>query len=125
MASALTLWVTFVPCFVFVFLGARLVERLQSNTSLSGALAAITASVVGVVANLAAGFALHVIFHDHTPLRIGPTAIDVPIASSIDLAALMLAVLACICLFRLKLGALRTLGIVAGAGLALRLATII
>ena len=124
-ASALTLWVTFLPCFVFVFLGAPLVERLQSNKSLSGALAAITASVVGVVANLAVWFALHVIFHDHTPLRIGPVAIEIPIAASIDLAALMLAVLAGICLFRLKLGVLRTLGIVAGAGLALRLATVI
>jgi chromate transporter len=61
-ASALTLWVTFVPCFAFVFLGAPLVERLQANKALSGVLAAITAAVVGVIANLALWFGLRVLF---------------------------------------------------------------
>jgi chromate transporter len=120
--SVLTLWCTFAPCFVFVFLGAPVIERLQSNVALSGALAAITASVVGVVGNLAVWFALHVVFRDHTATRLGFSTIDVPVASSIDLAALALSVLAAICLFRLKLGVLRTLGIAAAAGLVLRLA---
>jgi chromate transporter len=60
-ASVLTLWVTFLPCFTFVFLGAPLLERLQGNRKLSGALSAVTAAVVGVIANLAVWFALHVL----------------------------------------------------------------
>jgi chromate transporter len=121
-ASVLTLWVTFTPCFAFVFLGAPLIERLQSNPALSGALAAITASVVGVIANLAVWLALHVLFRDHAALNLGALTIDLPIFSSIDLAALALAALAAVCLFRLKLGVLQTLGITAAAGLILRLA---
>ena len=120
--SVLTLWCTFAPCFVFVFLGAPIVETLQSKVSLSGALAAITASVVGVIGNLAVWFALLVLFRDHTATRLGWATIDVPVVSSIDLAALALAVLAAVCLFRLKLGVLRTLGIAAAAGLVVRLA---
>lgn len=121
-ASALTLWVTFAPCFAFVFLGAPLVERLQSNPALSGALAAVTASVVGVIANLAVWFALHVLFRDHVALNAGPLAIDVPVLASVDAAALALAVLAATCLFPLKRGVLQTLGVTALAGLALHFA---
>ena len=120
--SVLTLWCTFAPCFVFVFLGAPIIEKLQSNVSLSGALAAITASVVGVVGNLAVWFALQVVFRSHNPVRLGFATIDVPVPASIDLAALALAVLAAVCLFKLKLGVLKTLGITAAAGLAVRLA---
>jgi chromate transporter len=121
-ASALTLWVTFAPCFAFVFLGAPVIERLQSNASLAGALAAVTASVVGVIANLAVWFALHVLFRNHAALGVGPFTIDLPVLASVDLAALALAICAAICLFRLKRGVLQTLGITALAGLILRLA---
>ena len=120
-ASVLVLWVTFAPCFMFVFLGAPLIERLQQNRALAGALAAITAAVVGVVANLAVWFALRVLFRDQQTLQAGPVALDVPVLGSIDLAALALAALAAVCLFRFKIGLLRTLGITAAAGLALRL----
>jgi chromate transporter len=119
-SSVLTLWVTFAPCFAFVFLGAPLIERLQANTALSGALAAVTASVVGVVANLAVWFALHVLFRDHGALRVGPVALDLPVLTSIDLVALALAAIAAGCLFQLKLGVLRTLGITAALGLVAR-----
>jgi chromate transporter len=119
--SLLTLWVTFAPCFAFVFLGAPLIERLQESKALAGALAAITAAVVGVVANLAIWFALRVLFHDHVAMRIGPVALDVPILTSLDIAAAALAGLAALCLFRFKLGVLRTLGITAAAGLAVKL----
>jgi chromate transporter len=119
-SSVLTLWVTFAPCFVFVFMGAPLVERLQSHTALTGALAAVTASVVGVVSNLAVWFALHVLFREHGAFRLGPAVFDLPVASSIDLAAVALAVIAAVCLFRLKLGVLRTLGITAALGLVAR-----
>ena len=122
LSSVLTLWATFAPCFVFVFLGAPLVERLASNKALSGALAAVTSAVVGVVANLAVWFALHVVFRDHTAFRAGPVAIDLPIPASIDLAALALAAVAAFCLFRIKLGVLRTLGIAAGLGVIVRMA---
>jgi chromate transporter len=120
--SILTLWVTFAPCFTFVFLGAPFIERLQSNRALSGALAVITASVVGVVGNLAVWFALQVLFRDHGTLDAGPVTINSPVLTSIDVAALALAVVAAICLFGLKRGVLQTLGITAAAGLALRLA---
>ncbi len=119
--SILTLWVTFAPCFVFVFLGAPLIERLASNRALSGALAAVTAAVVGVVGNLAVWFALHVVFHDHVPLRAGPMSVDLPVLASVDLAALVLAAVAALCLFRLKLGVLKTLGITAALGVLVRL----
>jgi chromate transporter len=121
-ASVLTLWVTFAPCFAFVFLGAPLVERLRSNQSLSGALAAVTASVVGVIANLAVWFALHVLFRDHTELGAGSLTFDLPVLTSVDRVALALAALAAVCLFYLKRGVLQTLGITALAGLVLRLA---
>jgi chromate transporter len=119
-SSLLTLWVTFAPCFVFVFMGAPLVERLQSHTALTGALAAVTASVVGVVSNLAVWFALHVLFREHGAFKLGPVAFDLPVPSRIDLAAVALAAIAAVCLFRLKLGVLRTLGITAALGLVAR-----
>ena len=118
-ASVLTLWVTFAPCFAFVFLGAPLVERLQANRALSGALAAITATVVGVVANLALWFALRVLFQELRPISLGPLAVEMPVPVSLDPVALALAVLAAVCLFRLKLGVVRVLGVTAAAGVAL------
>lgn len=121
-ASVLTLWVTFAPCFAFVFLGAPLVERLQANRALSGALAAITAAVVGVVANLALWFALRVLFRELRPVSLGPLAVELPVPASLDLVALALAALAAVCLFRLKLGVVRVLGVTAAAGVALHFA---
>ena len=121
-ASALTLWVTFAPCFAFVLLGAPLVERLQANRVLSGALAAITAAVVGVIANLALWFGLRVLFRALQPVRLGPLAFELPVPASLDPAALALTALAALCLFRLRLGVPGVLGVVAAAGLLLRLA---
>ena len=121
-ASVLVLWVTFAPCFAFVFLGAPWIERLQEKTALSGALAAITAAVVGVVANLAVWFSLRVLFRDLQPVSLGPIAVELPMPASLDLAASGLAALAALCLFRLKLGVVKTLGITAAAGLLVRFA---
>jgi chromate transporter len=120
-ASALTVWVTFAPCFAFVFLGAPLVERLQGNRALSGALAAITAGVVGVIANLAVWFALHALFRTTTPIRVSWLSFDAPILSSLDPWALLLAIVAAIALLRLRLGVLRTLGLCAGVSVVLQL----
>ena len=72
LAALLTTWVTFVPCFMFVFLGAPYVERLRDNHALSSALAGITAAVVGVIANLALYFAMHTLFTDTTQKSWGP-----------------------------------------------------
>ncbi len=118
-ASALTLWVTFLPCFTFVFLGAPLVERLQGNRKLSGALSAVTAAVVGVVANLAVWFALHALFRQTAPVRTLGMSFDAPVPGSLDPRALGLAIVAGVALFRLKLGVMKTLAICSAASIAL------
>ena len=77
-ASLLTTWVTFVPCFVFVFVGAPYVERLRGNHALSAALTGIMAAVVGVIANLAIYFAIHTLFRDVSTVTWGPIDLQVP-----------------------------------------------
>jgi chromate transporter len=121
LAAALTLWVTFLPCFAFVFLGAPLLERLQGNRTLTGALSAVTAAVVGVVANLAIWFALHVLFRATIPVRTSLLAFDAPVPASLDPWALLLALTAWAALFRFKLGVLRTLAICSAASVVLYL----
>jgi chromate transporter len=118
-ASLITLWVTFAPCFAWIFLGAPFVERMHDQPRLKGALAGVTAAVVGVIANLALWFGLRVVFAQVERLPIGPTAIDVPVWSTLQPSALALAVLAAVLLFGLKQGLARTLAISAAAGLAL------
>ena len=87
-----------------------------------GHLLQITTPMRGVVANLAVWFASQVLFRAHVPFRAGPVSFDLPLPMSIDLAALGLALLAAVCLFRLKLGVLKTLGLTSAAGLVLRMA---
>ncbi|WP_027135029.1 chromate efflux transporter [Geminicoccus roseus] len=120
-ASGLVLWVTFAPCFVFVFLGAPAIERLQNNRALAGALAAITAAVVGVIANLAAWFGLRVLFGELQPVGFAGLSVELPVPASLDLAACSLAALAALALFRLRLGVVRTLALAALASLLLGL----
>jgi chromate transporter len=122
LASVLTIWITFAPCFAFIFLGAPYVERMQDNRALTGALAAVTAAVVGVIANLALWFGLRVLFAEVRRLELGPATLDMPVLGSLDLLAFALAALAALCLFQLKIGLLRTLGVTAAAGLVLKLA---
>ncbi len=120
-ASILTLWVTFAPCFAFVFLGAPLIERLQNNRALSGALAAITAGIVGVIANLAVWFALHALFRETIPVRAVCLFFDAPVLASLDPWALLLSLLAAFTLLRLNLGVIRTLVICSAASVGLHL----
>ncbi len=115
--SALVLWVTFVPCFAFVFLGAPVIERLQHNRALAGALAAVTAAVVGVIANLAMWFGLRVLFRATAPVW----GVELPVLTSLDPAALGIAALAAVCVFWWRLGVVRTLGVAAVAGVVLHL----
>lgn len=121
-ASMLTVWVTFLPCFMFVFLGAPLIERLQENRKLSGALSAVTAAIVGVVANLAVWFALHVLFRQTVQVQGLGLSFAAPVPGSLDLWALALAAVAGLCLFRLKLGVMWTLAVCSAASIALHFA---
>jgi chromate transporter len=87
-AAAITLWVTFIPSFMFIFTGAPFIARLTGMPRLSGALSAITAAVVGVIANLSLWFALHVLFGKVTTAVYGPLRIILPDVTSLDLVAL-------------------------------------
>jgi chromate transporter len=116
--ALLTTWVTFVPCFLFIFLGAPYVERLRGNHSLSAALTGITAAVVGVIANLALYFAVHTLFAASHPLRWGPVRLEVPELASLRPVPLAIAVAALVMIFRLRWSVPRTLVVCAGLGLA-------
>jgi chromate transporter len=121
LGGLLTTWVTFVPCFLWIFAGAPFVERLRSNAALSGALSAITAAVVGVILNLALWFALHYWFGTLGDMRIGPLHVPVPALATTDIPAILLSLAALIALFRLRLGIFALLGGCALAGLLIRL----
>ena len=120
LAGLLTTWVTFVPCFLWIFIGAPYVERLRQNKALAGALSAITAAVVGVVLNLALWFALHYLFRAVGEVRLGPLSFDLPDWGSIDWAASFLSALALAAVFRLKMGMLAVIGLSAVGGIALQ-----
>ena len=94
LGGAMVLWVTFVPCFIWIFAGAPLIDWLAGRPRLTGALAAITAAVVGVIANLTLWFALHVLFAQQVTVTLGPAHVLLPVPSSLDPVALGLAVLA-------------------------------
>jgi len=104
LGAAITLWATFAPCFLWIFLGAPYVEALRGNRPLAGALAAITAAVVGVIANLALWFALHVLFAEMAPRSLFGLELDLPRLASLDPAALALAAAALIATLRFRLG---------------------
>ncbi|CAN7511555.1 chromate efflux transporter [Devosia sp. LjRoot3] len=121
--ATLTTWATFAPCFLWIFLGAPYIERLRSNQALSGALAAITAAVVGVILNLAIWFGLHVVFQEVDAVDFGPLHMSLPDPLTIDWIALGLCVLAAILTFRTKLGMVPVLAIMGVLGLAVGVAT--
>lgn len=121
LGGLLTTWVTFVPCFLWIFLGAPFIEKLRGNQALSAALAAITAAVVGVVLNLAVWFALHTLFREVRAVPFAAGTLDVPVLATLDPAALGLTLAAIVAMFRFKLGVIPTLAACAAAGVALRL----
>jgi chromate transporter len=118
LASLLVTWVTFVPCFVFIFVGAPYVERLRGNHALSSALTGITAAVVGVIANLAVYFAAHTLFARTDLVRSGPLRLELPDLTTLQPVPLAIAVVAAVLLFRFRWSVLRVLGVCAAAGLA-------
>ncbi|WP_238342981.1 chromate efflux transporter [Nocardioides cynanchi] len=117
LAALLTTWVTFVPCFVFVFVGAPYVERLRGNRALSAALTGIMAAVVGVIANLAIYFAVHTLFREVSTVSWGPVSLQVPSVGTLKPLAVAVAALAAVLLFRARWSVLRTLGACALLGL--------
>ncbi|GIK57081.1 MAG: chromate transporter [Chloroflexota bacterium] len=121
MGAVLTTWVTFVPCFLWIFLGAPYIESLRGRQSLTTALMAITAAVVGVILNLAVWFSLNVIFGTVNEVYWGPLRLYVPDWSTIDGAALLMAIAAFLTLFRFKVSMLWTLAGAAVAGLVVYL----
>jgi len=116
-ASALTLWVTFLPCFAWIFLGAPFIERLHDIERLKGALAAVTAAVVGVIGNLAVWFALRVVF---AQLRPGWLGVEWPEPASLQWVPLAISLAAAAALLWRKLGVLPVLALSAGLGVAAR-----
>jgi chromate transporter len=125
LGGLLATWVTFTPCFLWIFSGAPYIERLRGNAALAGALGAITAVVVGVILNLSIWFALHTVFRETTPVHSFGLSFDMPKLASVDIPALALAVAAATAVFRFRLGMLPVLAGSCGAGVLLRLTGII
>jgi len=121
LGGTLSTWVTFVPCFLWIFLGAPYIERLRGNALLSAALTAITAAVVGVILNLSIWFGLHVLFTDVPTWTGYGMALPLPDPASLHLPALAISAFAMLALLRFHMNLLATLGLCAAAGLAVRL----
>lgn len=111
--AAITLWVTFAPCFLWIFAGAPYVEWISAQPRLKGALAAITAAVVGVILNLSIWFALHVFFERLVTERFGIFHVLVPDLSSLDFRVLLIAVVSAALLLWLHRGVIPTLAVAA------------
>ncbi|MBR0829541.1 chromate efflux transporter [Bradyrhizobium manausense] len=125
LGGLLATWVTFTPCFLWIFVGAPYVELLRGNKGLAGALGAITAAVVGVILNLSIWFALHTLFRETYPVNAFPLSFDMPVLRSIDVPALVLSIAAATAIFRFKLGMLTVLAGSCAAGVVLRLMGVI
>jgi chromate transporter len=121
LGALMTTWVTFLPSFVWIFAGAPYLERIVGNPRLAGALAAITAAVVGVVASLAVTFGLHVLFATVGEVRGGGLRLPVPAWSSLRPDMLALSLVAGVLLFRFHAGVVATVAAMAAAGLTLML----
>ena len=115
--ATLTVWVTFLPCFFFIFIGAPYVERLRNNRALRHALAGLGASVVGVIANLAVTFAVATAFADVHVHSWGPVSVELPVLTSVKYTSLAISVVALVLVFRLRQTTLRILAVCAALGL--------
>jgi chromate transporter len=115
--SVITTWVTYVPCFLWIFLGAPYIEHLRGKQALNAALSTITAAVVGVILDLSIWFALHTLFAAVDERHYGPLRVLVPEWRTLDFAALVIAVAAFAAMFRLKIGMIPTLAVSAFIGL--------
>lgn len=116
MGALLTTWVTFLPCFLWIFAGAPYVEKLRANQAISSALSAVTAVVVGVIANLAIWFAVSAFFSEHFTVSGFGVNMQLPHLYSVDVPMLALSAVAFFCAFRLKMGIIQLVGILASLG---------
>lgn len=116
LGGVLTTWVTFVPCFLWIFIGAPYIERLRRNRLLSGALSGVTASVVGVIVNLALWFSMHVLFASVTHQQFAGAIIEVPVLSSLQVPSLLITLVAALLVFRLRASVLVTLAVTGTLG---------
>lgn len=119
LAALLATWVTFTPSFLWIFLGAPHIERMRGNRAVSGALSAITAAVVGVIASLALWFGIHTLFARQVPLALPWGSIETPLLQSVDPFALGLALMAGFALFRLKASVVPVILVSSAFGMAL------
>lgn len=119
LGGTLAKWVTFAPCFLWIFLGGPYIEALRGNKALGAALSAITAAVVGVILNLAIWFALHTLFGQVDEKHVYGLVLQVPVLPTLNIASLVLATAAMLALFRFKVGMIPTLLACAGAGILL------
>jgi len=119
LGAALTVWVTFAPCFLWIFLGGPYVEALRGNRAISAALGAITAAVVGVIMNLALWFGLHVLFREVRSVSVLGLSPDWPVLASLDWRAALLSGAAMLAMLRFKTGMIPTLIACAVAGMLL------
>jgi chromate transporter len=111
-------WATFAPCFLWIFLGGPYVEVLRSNTKLASALAAVTSAVVGIILNLAVTLALATLFTQLRTATVLGATIVVPVLSSVDAFAVVVAVASAVALWRFKVHVLWVVGVAAALGLA-------
>jgi chromate transporter len=118
LGALLTTWVTFVPCFLWIFLGAPYIDRLRDKETLSAGLSAITAAVVGVVLNLAVWFGLHVLFAEVGEVRLSWLTLQVPAWATLDVAAAALAAGALVAMLRFRVPMVTTLASCAALGAA-------
>jgi chromate transporter len=125
LGGLLATWVTFAPCFLWIFVGAPYIEALRGNRALAGALAAITAAVVGVILNLSIWFALHTLFRQSNPIENYGFNFDAPVLASVDPAAVALSAAAAIAILWFRIGMLPVLGASCVAGVLMKLAGLI
>ena len=122
LGAVLTVWVTFVPCFLFIFLGAPWVERLRDNRAVGHALTAVSAAVAGVVLNLAVFFALHTMFGTVDSRAYGPMTVPVPEWGTVQWASVGISAMAAVLVLGLRWGTLRVLAVAAALGAVLTVA---
>ena len=118
LASFLVTWVTFIPCFLFIFLGAPYIEYLRGNKSLTTALSGITAAVVGVVLNLGVWFTIHTVFSEVHTWQGWGMKLDIPVFASADWVAVAIGIASFIALFKFKVDMLKVLAASVVVGIA-------
>jgi chromate transporter len=117
LAGTLTTWVTFVPCFLWIFAGAPYIERLRRNRMLSAALAGVTAAVVGVIVNLAAWFSIHALFASVSLRQIAGASVELPVLTSLRIPSLLITLVAAVLVFRLRASMFSTLAVTGSLGM--------